>query len=187
MCNPKLGLLLREKQEFYLHEETQYLLVMTVLWLCLQLLKITVGQRILEYWLSLAVSLFLLHVGFEVVLDVLWMVRGGSGAGGNRERICAHHTSLSSYWQESACSSVGERTCIQREAEERRSERNGGRMVGGGKGEKKLMPARHPIWGRFWCWSQRDFIVPKTASSVCLCVCSCSRVMFVLYVFAQGG
>lgn len=49
------------------------------------------------------------------------------------------------------------------------SERNSVRVVGGGDGEKKLLPARHLIWGRFWWWSQRDLIVPKTALSVCLC------------------
>lgn len=103
---------------------------------------------------------------FKVVLDA-----------GDRERICAYHTSLSSSWQESACSSVGERTCIQR-GEERRSERNSGRMVGGGEGEKKLMPARHPIWGRFWWWSQR-FHCSKH-SFITLFVCACTRVMSVL-------
>lgn len=76
-------------------------------------------------------------------------VGGGVSEAEGTKMICAYHTYLSSYWQESACSFVGERTCIQR-GEERSSERNSGRMVGGGDGEKKLMLARHPIWGRFW-------------------------------------
>lgn len=61
-----------------------------------------------------------------------WCFLDGVGwkwATGKREGICAHHTSLSSHWQESACSSVGECTCIQ-SGEERRSERNSGRQRG---------------------------------------------------------
>lgn len=123
---------------------------------------------------------FLLHVGFEVVLGAFWMVWGGSGAEGT-ERICAYHTSLSSYWQESACSSVGERTCIQR-GEERRSERNSGRMIGGGEGEKKLMPARHPIWGRFLVVEPKRFHCSKHCFiSLFVCVC-----MYMCNAFMQG-
>lgn len=62
-----------------------------------------------------------------------WCPLDGSGRSGveGTKKICAYHTSLSSYWQESACSSVGERTCIQRGEE--RSGRNGDGIVGGGK------------------------------------------------------
>lgn len=101
-----------------------------------------------------------------------WCRLGGSGwkwGMGKREGICAYHTSLSSHWQESARGSVGESTCIQN-AEERRSERSGGRIVGGREGEKKLMPARHPLLGRFWSFNQRESIVPDTSSAL-LFVC----------------
>lgn len=48
-----------------------------------------------------------------------------------------------------------------RKGEERRSERNSGSIVEGREGEKKLMPARHPILGGFWWFSQRDFYCSK--------------------------
>lgn len=111
-----------------------------------------------------------------------WCRLGGSGwkwGTGKREGICAYHTSLSSHWQESARGSVGESTCIQ-SAEERRSERLGGRIVGGGEGEKKLMPARHPLLGRFWSFSQREPIVPDTSSAL-LFVCACTCIIHTLY------
>lgn len=111
-----------------------------------------------------------------------WCRLGGSGwkwGTSKREGICAYHTSLSSRWQESARGSVGESTCIQ-SAEESRSERSGGRIVGGGEGEKKLMPARHPLVGRFWSFSQRESIVPDTSSAL-LFVCACTCTIYMLY------
>lgn len=69
-----------------------------------------------------------------------------------REGICAYHTPLSSRWQESARSFVGERPCIQRGEE--RIERSSCRMVEGSEREKKLMPARHPQLQRLLYFSQ---------------------------------
>lgn len=152
------------KRELFLHEKTQYPPVMPVLWLCLWLLKIIVGQTMLEYWLSLAVFLFSFTLALKWSLMSLWMVWGGSGAEGT-ERICAYHVLLLTGVSVQLCGRAHLHTERRRKEE---WERNGGRMVGGG--EKKLMPARHPIWGRFRQRSQRDFIVPKTASSVFVCV-----------------
>lgn len=118
-----------------------------------------------------------LSVAFELVLDALYMECKGWGVGGRSETegtkmICAYHAYLSSYWQKSAWSSVGDCTCIQRGGE---SGRNGGGTVG--VGEKKSLPARHLIGGRFRWWSQKDLIVPKTALSV-LFVSARACVMF---------
>lgn len=89
------------------------------------------------------------------------------------ERICAYHTSLSSYRQESACSSVGERTCIQTRGEGR-SERNSGRMVRGGEGEKKLMPARR--------WKPREDLVAKP-KKISLFQKNCVIALFCVFLY----
>lgn len=105
---------------------------------------------------------------FEALLDAFSASVGWKCARGESEGICAYHTSLSSRRQESAArGSVGESTCIQN-AEERTSKRNGARMVGGREGEKKLAPARHPVSGRFWSFSQEGSIVLDTSSSLYL-------------------
>lgn len=103
---------------------------------------------------------------FEALLDAVSASVGWKCGRGESEGICAYHKSLSSHRQESAArSSVGESTCIQN-AEERTSKRNGARMVGGREGEKKLAPARHPVSGRFWSFSQEGSIVLDTSSSL---------------------
>lgn len=95
---------------------------LTVPRLCLRLLEIIAGQTVPEYGISLTVFPFsLLPVGFEVVLDPRLNAARWMGRGGNRGRVCAHHPSLFSYWQESACCSVGERrTCIPSKEKEKR-------------------------------------------------------------------
>lgn len=152
-----------------------------VLWLCLWLLYILVGQTILEYWLSLPVLPFSLTSALKWSLMISACCGVEVGPRGNRERIGAYHTSPSSYWQESACSSVGEHTCILRG---QRSERNAGRMVGGGEGEINACQA----------FNLREVLVVEPKRFHCskhcfisLFVSACSCVMSSHYAFMRGG
>lgn len=80
-------------------------------------------------------------MGFEVVLDAFWMVWGGSGAEGAESGsvLIIHPCPLTDRSKHAA---------LWASAPAYREEKKGGvreTVVGGGEGEKKLMPARHPI------------------------------------------
>lgn len=112
-----------------------------------------------------------------------WCFLDGVGwkwGAGKREGICAYHTSLSSHWQESACSSVGECTCIQ-SAEERRTERkpwcDGGRQ----RGREEMNACQASSLGE---------VLVVHCSKHCLIslfVCACTCVMSMLCFPAGSG
>lgn len=118
---------------------------------------------------------------FPWALKWSWMSSGRCGVeAGQRgtERICAHRVLLPTRVGMQLCGLAHLHT-----ERRRKEERETQRWEAERERRNECLPGIQSEGG-FGCWSQRDFIVPKSASSVCLCVCMFMSNVCALFCFS---